>query len=285
MLLITGSLLTAVVLCVWYLRAGEQEMHRLQLSLRVLDPDGHPVAGARVLRLRATVREEVGISDAFGSWRGMLAAQSDELLGLRIEKVSAAGLLLAHRSYRVQQLHPQEVIYLQLHPQPVAARQPVESVRLEITEPYLQRALLTWCRRVGMRIDSDSARVLAIDSSVVGSLRVVSFEEQRTYFSFQVNYTVLRSRATLQKILRGIYAHTAKAYTAYYDEEVGKWYVYNPPGFWRLRRGALLVNAAGTELHPQRGRDRRQLEIRARESICRQQECVVYSAHTKQAVY
>ena len=270
-----------------------------------------------------------GVSDAFGSWQGQLAVARGKILELHIKKKSAVALLQASRTYHIGQDQLQDIVRLQATPPRTSSPAQEGYVRLEVAEPYLRRALLDWCQRTGQPVAADGARVLAVHDNEDGHLQVsvelesgqkpprvsvelesgqkpprVSVELEsgkkspraervdtptHDLFSFQVTYRVLRSQATLQKILRGIYAHTARAYTAWYEEEDQRWYVYNPAGFWRLRADAVLVNAQGRQFYSPKTQTRTQhrlgLNAHDGESVCSQRECVVYSAHARQDVY
>ena len=381
LLLTTGLVLTSLVLYRWQAHTAAARPSTVTLSLRVLDAEGYPLAGAEIVQLHELRQEVVGVSDAFGSWRGQFALARGNTLELHINKHSAVALLQASRTYHPGADQLQDIVRLQATP-PRRSRPLQEGyVRLEVAAPYLRRALLDWCQRTGQPVAADGELVLAVHDDEDGHLQVSLELESgqkpprakrelesgqkpprakrelesgqkpprakrelesgqkpprakrelesgqkpprakrelesgqkpprakrelesgqkpprakrvdtsaRDLFSFQVTYRVLHSQATLQKILRGIYAHTARAYTAWYEEEDQRWYVYNPAGFWRLRTDAVLVNAQGRPLSPHKTqpRARQQLELNARdgESICSQRECVVYSAHARQDVY
>ena len=342
LLLTTGLALASLALYLWQAHTEAALPSTVTLSLRVLDAEGYPLAGAEIVQLHELRREEVGVSDAFGSWQGQLAVARGKILELHIKKKSAVALLRASRTYHMGQDQLQDIVRLQATP-PRTSRPAQEGyVRLEVAEPYLRRALLDWCQRTGQPVAADGARVLAVHDNEDGHLQVslelesgkksprvsvelesgkksprvsvelesgkksprVSVELEsgkkspraervdtpaHDLFSFQVTYRVLRSQATLQKILRGIYAHTARAYTAWYEEEDQRWYVYNPAGFWRLRADAVLVNAQGRQFYSPKTKTRTQhrlgLNAHDGESVCSQRECVVYSAHARQDVY
>ena len=394
LLLTTGLALASLALYLWQAHTEAALPSTVTLSLRVLDAEGYPLAGAEIVQLHELQREEVGVSDAFGSWQGQLAVARGKILELHIKKKSAVALLQASRTYHIGQDQLQDIVRLQATP-PRTSRPAQEGyVRLEVAEPYLRRALLDWCQRTGQPVAADGARVLAVHDNEDGHLQVsvelesgkkpprvsvelesgkkpprvsvelesgqkpprvsvelesgqksprvsvelesgqkpprvsvelesgqksprvsvelesgqksprVSVELEsgqkspraervdtppHDLFSFQVTYRVLRSQATLQKILRGIYAHTARAYTAWYEEEDQRWYVYNPAGFWRLRADAVLVNAQGRQFYSPKTQTRTQhrlgLNAHDGESVCSQRECVVYSAHARQDVY
>ncbi len=355
LLLTTGLALASLALYLWQAHTEAALPSTVTLSLRVLDAEGYPLAGAEIVQLHELRREEVGVSDAFGSWQGQLAVARGKILELHIKKKSAVALLQASRTYHIGQDQLQDIVRLQATP-PRTSRPAQEGyVRLEVAEPYLRRALLDWCQRTGQPVAADGARVLAVHDNEDGHLQVsvelesgqkpprvsvelesgqkppqvsvelesgqkppqvsvelesgqkppqVSVELEsgqkpprakrvdtptHDLFSFQVTYQVLRSQATLQKILRGIYAHTARAYTAWYEEEDQRWYVYNPAGFWRLRADAVLVNAQGRQFYSPKTQTRTQhrlgLNAHDGESVCSQRECVVYSAHARQDVY
>ena len=285
-LLFVGGVLLCV-LYLWQARVGEAARQALELQLRVFDADGYPLAGAEIVRLHALRQEVVGSSDAFGAWQGRLYFAQDNMVELQIKKTTALGLWRAQRSYRTGQGRRQDSVRLRAVPQHAAAR--AEHVRLEVAEPFLRQALHAWCQRAGVQVAAHGERVLTVHDDHNEHLQVSLTTGGHDLFSFQVTYRVLHSSATLQKILHGIYAHTARAYTAWHEAETGNWHVYNPAGFWQLRSDAVLVNAQGRRFYPQaqQPRDRRQLALAVadHESVCSARECVVYSAHARQEVY
>ncbi len=281
--------LTLASLYLWQARPVTAKPHTLALSLRVLDADGYPLAGAEVVQLHELRREVVGVSDTFGSWHGQLAVRHSKLLELQINKQSAGVLLQASRTYPTGKEPQQDVVHLQATPAS-ASRHPQEGyVRLEVVDPYLRQALLDWCQRTRQPVASHGARVLTVHDAEDGQLQVSLATAARDLFSFRVTYRVMHSRATVQKILRGIYAHTTRAYTAWHEEENERWYVYNPAGFWHLPTDAVLVNDQGQHFYPHQHQPRVQqqleLDTPSGESVCSQRECVVYSAHARQDIY
>ena len=281
---------TVVLLCgiyLWQRQTGDITRQAWELQLRVLDADGYPLAGAEIVRLHELRQEVLGVSDAFGIWHGHLPVAQDNLLELRIKKVSMARVWQASRSYRIGQGKRQDSVRLPATSHSAVPRR--GHVRVEADEPYVQQALHTWWQRAGLGMAAEGEHVLSVQDEGKGQLRVSLASATSKLFSFQVSYQVLGSAATVQKILRGIYAHSARAYTAWYEEETQHWHVYNPAGFWKLRPDAVLVNAQGRQFspHAQQSRDQRQLvlSVGEGESVCSQRECIVYSSHIKQAVY
>ena len=289
LLFASGLALASLALYLWQARAEVATASTVALSLRVLDTEGYPLAGAEIVRLHALEQEVVGVSDSFGGWRGQLAVGHSNALELQFKKHSGVALLQAQRTYPRTAERVQDIVRLQATPPP-ASRRPQEGyMRLEVAEPYLRQALLDWCQRINQPVSAHGAQVLTVHDAEDGQLQVSLATPARDLFSFQVTYRVLRSRTTVQKVLRGIYDHTARAYTAWYEEQEERWYVYNPAGFWHLRGDAVLVNAQGRRFypHPRQLHGRRQLALDAPhgESVCSPRECIVYSAHAKQDIY
>jgi len=289
LLFVTGLALASLTLYLWQARPQVATASSVALSLRVLDTEGYPLAGAEIVQLHALRQEVVGVSDGFGSWRGELAVWHSKTLELQLKKHSASALLQAQRTYPHTAAQVQDIVRLQATPPP-ASRRPREGyMRLEVAEPYLRQALLDWCQRTNQPVSAHGAQVLTVHDDDEGQLQVSLATSARDLFSFQVTYRVLRSRATVQKVLRGIYAHTARAYTAWYEEQEERWYVYNPAGFWHLRPDAVLVNAQGRQFYPQprqrHGRQQLALDAPHGENVCSPRECIVYSAHVKQGIY
>ena len=285
-LLLVAGLLSGAVVTWLHTRNDEVVMRTVQFRWLLLDADGHPLAGAAILRQQRQQWQLLGNSDTFGSWRGSLSVARDEVLVLAVEKASAAGMLRAQRHYQNPPAVQEEVVHLQLELVAKNKSTHPEQVRLEVDEPYLWHSLLAWCQRAGLHVAADGAQVLAVQHSAEHQLQVRYATGTRELFRFQVTYTKLRSHATLQKILRGIYTHMPHPYTAWHEEESRRWYVYNPAGFWHLRADAVLVNAQGQRLRVQSTTGQQLvLAVGAGESICRQQECVVYPAHPRQHIY
>ncbi len=279
-----GVLLSTLYL--WQPRGGELAPQQLELQLRVFDTAGYPLAGAEIVHMQELQQEVLGVSDAFGRWHGQLSFARDNTLELQIKKETAAGRWLAQRSYRSGQGKLQDSVRLHVAPRPAIPRP--GHVRLDLPTPFLRRALHAWCRRAGIWVAADGERTLMVHDDRHGQLLVSLATAAADLFSFRVTYEVRDSSATLHKILRGIYAHTVRSYTAWYEEETGRWQVYNPAGFWQLRSDAVLRDARGRRFypHPQTGHEQRQLVLDTEdESVCAQRECVVHSAHTKQEVY
>lgn len=289
LLFAAGLALASFALYLWHARAEVATASTLTLSLRVLDMEGYPLAGAEIIQLHELGSEVVGVSDSFGSWQGQLAVGHSNTLELQLKKLSAGMLLQAQRTYPHAIEPRQDSVRLYATALSAPRRAQEGYMRLEVAEPYLWQALLDWCQRTNQPVAAHGARVLTVHGAEAGRLRVSLATSARELFSFQVSYRVLRSRATVQKILRGIYAHTARAYTAWYEEQEERWYVYNPAGFWHLRPDAVLVNAQGRQFHPhlRQSHGRQQLELDAAhgENVCSPRECVVYSAHARQAIY
>ena len=285
LLLVTGLALLCLVLYLWQAHTEAAKPSIVALNLRVLDTEGYPLAGAEIMQRQELREEVVGVSDAFGSWQGQLAVRRGNSLELYINKQTAAALLQASRSYPIRQGQLQDSIRLQATPPP--ARSPRKDyLRLEVATPYLRQALLQWSQHAGVLVAAHGAQVLAVQNSSDNHLQVSLSTSARDLFSFQVTYRQLDSQVTVQKILRGIYAHTKHTYTAWYEEKDSRWYVYNPAGFWHLHTDAVLVNAQGQQFYPQQQHHtRQQLELSGSENVCSQRECIVYSAHAKQNVY
>lgn len=285
LLLMLMLLAAGLAIYLWQARGGEAGTRSLRFGVKLLDADGYPLAGVEIAQLHALRREVVGVSDAFGSWQGTLTVA--KVLELQFAKDSSTALLRAQRRYLAPQQVQQEVVRLQAVAPLTARPARVGRVRLVAATPFLRQALLAWSRQAGWLIAADGWQELRVAKAETLQVSFTVGEQLR--FSFQVDYRQLNSQATVQKILRGIYAHTARAYTVWHDEDSQRWYVYNPAGFWRLRADAVLVDAQGRQWHPQatRGRDRQQLAIKASddESVCSQRECIVYSNHTRQDVY
>ena len=287
-LLLVLLLFTAgLAIYLWQTRDGEAGTRSLRFGVRLLDAEGYPLAGVEIAQLHALRREVVGVSDAFGSWQGSLTVT--KVLELQFTKDTSTVLLRAQRRYLAPQQGQQEVVRLQAVAPLTARPASIERVRLVAATPFLRQALLAWSRQAGWWVAADGWQELLVAKVKEGTLQVSFTAGEQLRFSFQVDYRQLDSHATVQKILRGIYAHTARAYTAWHDEENQRWYAYNPAGFWRLRADAVLVDARGRQLQAQvtRTRDRQQLTITASdgESVCSQRECVVYSSHPRQNVY
>ena len=297
LLLTAGLTLAGLVLYLWQTHTKAAMPSIVVLSLRVLDVEGYPLAGAEIVQLHELQREAVGVSDAFGRWQGRLSIGRGNALELHINKQTAVALLQARRTYPTGQGQLQDSIRLQATPPRSAfSRSPAQTttrsprkdyLRLEVATPYLHQALLGWSQQAGMPIAAHGERVLAVQDVKDGHLQVSLSTSARDLFSFQVAYRQLDSQDTVQKILRGIYAHSKHTYTAWYEEKDDRWYVYNPAGFWHLQTDAVLINAQGQQFypHPQQPRMRQQLELGGSENVCSQRECVVYSAHAKQDVY
>ena len=287
LLLVLILLAAGLAVYLWQAQAGEAGARSLRFGVRLLDAEGYPLAGVEIAQLHALRREVVGVSDAFGSWQGTLTVA--KVLELQFEKDSSTALLRAQRRYLAPQQGQQEVIRLQAVAPLTARPARVGRVRLVVATPFLRQALLAWSRQAGWLVAADGWQELHVAKANTRTLQVSFTAGEQLHFSFQVDYRQLDSQATVQKILRGIYAHTARAYTVWHDEESQRWYIYNPAGFWRLHANAMLVNAQGRPLHPQvtPTRDRQQLAIKASdgESVCSQRECIVYSNHTRQDVY
>lgn len=293
LLLIAGMAMASLVLyLLWQAHTQAAQPSTVALNLRVLDAEGYPLAGAEIMQLHELRRAVVGVSDAFGSWQGQLVEQG-KLLELHINKQSASALLQASRTYPTGQEQLQDIVHLQAEPHLPTRSSQAGYVRLEVAEPYLRQALLDWCQQAGIHVAANGKQVLTVRGNTDNHLQVSLATPSRDLFSFAITYRKLRSHTTVQKILRGIYAHTKHAYTAWYEEENKRWYVYNPAGFWRLRADAVLVNAQGKKFYPRRTAPQfalgraltQQLALKGGESVCSQRECVVYSSHARQNVY
>ena len=287
LLLVLLLLTSGLAIYLWQARAGAVGTRSLRFGVRLLDAEGHPLAGVEIAQLHALRREVVGVSDAFGSWQGSLTVA--KVLELQFAKDSSTALLRAQRRYLAPQQGQQEVVRLQAVAPLTARPARVGRVRLVVATPFLRQALLAWSRQAGWWVAADGWQELLVAKVKAETLQVSFTAGEQLRFSFQVAYRQLDSQATVQKILRGIYAHTAHPYTAWHDEESQRWYVYNPAGFWHLQADAVLVDAHGRQWHPQvtQGQDRQQLTIAAGdgESVCSPRECVVYSSHPRQDIY
>lgn len=95
----SDSLLRSALCAIWPV-VGE-EVRSVRFILRVIDGDGHPLAGADIYRRYVTEEEAIGITDAFGGWQKSLQVTGKDALLLVVRKNNATGLLHTTRQFHI----------------------------------------------------------------------------------------------------------------------------------------------------------------------------------------
>lgn len=99
----TSPLLHSGLCTVWPVVV--EEKRSVRFVLRVIDSDGHPLAGAEIYRRRAMEEEVIGVTDAFGGWQKSLLVTDKNTLFLAVRKSTATGLLRTIRQFHVPAGH------------------------------------------------------------------------------------------------------------------------------------------------------------------------------------
>ena len=277
--LILGLFVSAVVASIYYcLRVELPVVKALPISLQIVDDTGSNVAGAEVGHWHGHGEwKELGVSDAYGHWQGMVKAGTL----LAISKSSSQG-----RYYAMHEVQREkDMVHLQL----TAGLHNLYPYRTdfayEIISPRLRPLLTKMSIKAGLVISALSRRKVRVHKEGRYWLVVATdIPDARKLYRFKVQ-TGYPLTVLAEKILLGIFQHTAKLYHSYYDERRAAWLVYNPAGFWRLRAGMRLTNAKGSNYTVVATAGSMVLEVIADIDVCRGYECKLYANHARQTYY
>ena len=258
---------------VQHLRMGRVESSSRELVLQLLDSEGVILAGVEISKWNERGELQLlGISDAYGGWRGKV--QQDEMLFLR--KQSSLGVYAT----TLEVAKARSIVRL---PRQQTSGWGRNSLEFQTPERALLRVLLRASSKAGLQVGAKS-RVLVeiVKQDKHYQVRAHDRIAGSDIFAFQVRAVAALVRVA-RKILQGVYQHMQHAYTVFYGEEDSRWYVYNPHGFWRLRAGMKLISAGGNEHELLTGGEMR-LALEG-ENICSAAECQLYSSPQGKSLY
>ncbi|MDE3269052.1 MAG: hypothetical protein OYH77_02075 [Pseudomonadota bacterium] len=279
--IIFGLLGAAVATSIYYrLQVNLPSSKAVPVALQIIDGAGGGVAGAAIGHWHADGEwQELGVSDTYGHWYGQVK------LGtlLTISKSTAQG---EYRAVHVHAMQNERALVSLKLSKGLRSFYPYRTdFAYEIASARLRPILTELSRKAGLVISALSLRKIEVVK--IGkdwSVMATSVPDGQELYRFKVQ-TGYPLSVLAEKILLGIFQHTAQLYRSFYDERRAAWLLYNPAGFWRLQAGMRLTNAQGGNYTVVATTGSMVLEVLADADICRGYECQLYANHQRQAYY